>query len=63
MRPYMPPGRATEDPLDGPHPTRKSRWAGAKRRPALRRKMRGHKKGARRWDQADLAPPAERDDG
>jgi len=49
MRPYMPPGRATEDPMDGPYPTRRSRWAGRKRRAALRRKMRSHKKGARRW--------------
>jgi len=47
MKPYMPQGRLTEDPLDGPYPSRRSRWLGVKRRRTLRRKMRGHKKGAR----------------
>jgi len=48
MKPYIAVGRLTEDPLDGPYPARRSRWAGRKRRPALKRKMRAHKKGARR---------------
>lgn len=47
MQPYMPLGRLTEDPLDGPFPTRKTKWAGAKRRAAKKRKSRSHKKGAR----------------
>lgn len=49
MRPYMPEGRLTEDPMDGPYPTTKTKWVGAKKRKALRRKMRGNKKGARRF--------------
>ncbi len=40
--------RQFEDPIDGPYPTRKSKWMGSKRRRALKRKMRGMKKTARR---------------
>lgn len=42
MRPY---GKDTfEDPLDGPYPTKQTKWVGNKKRPALKRKMRSRKK-------------------
>lgn len=45
MRPYMP--RQFEDPQDGPHPTRQTKWKGVKKRPAAKRRARKQKKGAR----------------
>jgi hypothetical protein len=50
MQPYMSPRKLTEDPLDGPHPTRQTKWAGKKRRPAAKRRARIHKKGARQHE-------------
>lgn len=47
MKPFMPEGRLGEDPLDGPHPTRQTKWQGKKRRAATKRRARVHKKGAR----------------
>jgi hypothetical protein len=51
MKPYMKGTRMTEDPLDGKSPSKATKQAGKKNRPATKRRMRSHKKSAR---QADL---------
>lgn len=54
MKPFMAQGLMTEDPLDGPHPVRKSKWAGRKKRKATKRRARVHKKGARQESKREM---------
>ncbi len=45
MKPYI--VRQFEDPIDGPDPTKSTKYLGSKRRPSKKRKARVLKKGVR----------------